>query len=148
MGDPAFCPPPAALDRALEVLRAHERPVIIAGHGARFAMDEVIALAEELGCPVLTTFKGKGLIPDDHPLAAGVLGRSGTPVASYFMNEDDQQRVHHEILVMRSMAAAASGIPVDFSKLEGPEPFGLQRLWNATKKEPIVEVGERELMNG
>ena len=37
----------------------------------------------------LTTFKAKGQIADDHPLAAGVLGRSGTPVASWFMNECD-----------------------------------------------------------
>uniref|UniRef100_UPI0024A89435 thiamine pyrophosphate-binding protein n=1 Tax=Phaeodactylibacter xiamenensis TaxID=1524460 RepID=UPI0024A89435 len=39
--------------------------------------------------PVLTTFKAKGQIADSHPLAAGVLGRSGTPVASWFMNECD-----------------------------------------------------------
>ncbi len=45
---------------------------------------------------MLTTFKGKGLIGDcgapingGHPLGAGVLGRSGTPIASYFMNECD-----------------------------------------------------------
>jgi thiamine pyrophosphate-dependent acetolactate synthase large subunit-like protein len=38
---------------------------------------------------VLTTFKGKGLVPDSHPLAGGVLGRSGTPIASWFMNESD-----------------------------------------------------------
>jgi thiamine pyrophosphate-dependent acetolactate synthase large subunit-like protein len=38
---------------------------------------------------VLTTFKAKGLIPDRHPLAGGVLGRSGTPVASWLMNESD-----------------------------------------------------------
>jgi thiamine pyrophosphate-dependent acetolactate synthase large subunit-like protein len=37
----------------------------------------------------LTTFKAKGQIADSHPLAAGVLGRSGTPVASWFMNECD-----------------------------------------------------------
>jgi thiamine pyrophosphate-dependent acetolactate synthase large subunit-like protein len=42
-----------------------------------------------MGAPVITTFKAKGLIPDDHPLACGVLGRSGTPVASWFMNESD-----------------------------------------------------------
>src|SRR4051794_39890349 len=39
--------------------------------------------------PVLTTFKAKGLVPDTHPLGAGVLGRSGTPVASWLMNESD-----------------------------------------------------------
>jgi thiamine pyrophosphate-dependent acetolactate synthase large subunit-like protein len=38
---------------------------------------------------VITTFKAKGQIPDRHPLACGVLGRSGTPVASWFMNEAD-----------------------------------------------------------
>ena len=38
---------------------------------------------------MLTTFRAKGLLPDDHPLAAGVLGRSGTPVASWLMNESD-----------------------------------------------------------
>jgi thiamine pyrophosphate-dependent acetolactate synthase large subunit-like protein len=63
--------------------------VIIVGHGARFAMDEVSALAERLGAPVLTTFKAKGQISDSHPLGCGVLGRSGTPIASWFMNEAD-----------------------------------------------------------
>jgi thiamine pyrophosphate-dependent acetolactate synthase large subunit-like protein len=52
-------------------------------------LDEVVALAERTGAPVLTTFKAKGQIPDAHPLAAGVLGRSGTPVASWLMNEAD-----------------------------------------------------------
>jgi thiamine pyrophosphate-dependent acetolactate synthase large subunit-like protein len=52
-------------------------------------MEDVVALAERLDAPVLTTFKAKGQISDAHPLAAGVLGRSGTPVASWFMNECD-----------------------------------------------------------
>jgi thiamine pyrophosphate-dependent acetolactate synthase large subunit-like protein len=52
-------------------------------------MKKVIALAEKMNCPVLTTFKGKGQISDNHPLGCGVLGRSGTPVASWFMNESD-----------------------------------------------------------
>ena len=38
---------------------------------------------------MITTFKAKGQIADEHPLACGVLGRSGTPVASWFMNEAD-----------------------------------------------------------
>ncbi len=65
------------------------RPVIIVGHGARGAEAEVTSLAERLHAPVLTTFKAKGLVPDTHPLGAGVLGRSGTPVASWLMNESD-----------------------------------------------------------
>ena len=78
-----------ALARATELVAGARRPVIVVGHGARGARDEVVALAEQLGAPVLTTFKAKGLVPDTHPLGAGVLGRSGTPVASWLMNEAD-----------------------------------------------------------
>lgn len=86
---PDIAPPSAALDEAVERIRSAERPVIIVGHGARFEMDAVIEFAERVGCPVLTTFKAKGQIPDTHPLGCGVLGRSGTPIASHFMNESD-----------------------------------------------------------
>jgi thiamine pyrophosphate-dependent acetolactate synthase large subunit-like protein len=63
--------------------------MIVVGNGARHQMDQVIDLAEAVGAPVATTFKAKGLIADDHRLGCGVLGRSGTPVASWFMNESD-----------------------------------------------------------
>jgi len=83
-------PPPAhALTRAAAVIDGARRPVIVVGHGARFDMDEVLGLADDLGAPVLTTFKAKGQVSDRHPLGCGVLGRSGTPVASWMMNESD-----------------------------------------------------------
>ena len=75
-------------DAAAVIRRAH-RPVVIAGAGARDAQRELLAFAESLNAPVLTTFRAKGLVPDSHPLGAGVLGRSGTPVASWLMNESD-----------------------------------------------------------
>jgi len=52
-------------------------------------MDAITALAEKMNSPILTTFKAKGQISDSHSLGCGVLGRSGTPIASYFMNESD-----------------------------------------------------------
>ena len=67
-------PPKESYQKAFELLKGAERPAIIVGHGSRFHMAKVIRLAEQLNCPVLTTFKGKGLIPDDHPL--GVAGCS------------------------------------------------------------------------
>ena len=82
-------PPKEMTQQAVDLLKASKRPVIIVGHGARFQMESIIAYAESLDCPVITTFKGKGLIADDHPLGCGVLGRSGTPIASWFMNESD-----------------------------------------------------------
>ncbi len=89
LGDVNITPSADAMHEAMALIKKHRRPIIIVGYGARNSMDKVIALAEKLHAPVLTTFKGKGQIPDKHPLAAGVLGRSGTPIASWFMNECD-----------------------------------------------------------
>jgi thiamine pyrophosphate-dependent acetolactate synthase large subunit-like protein len=85
----SIAPPEDALGAAVALLREAKRPVIVVGHGARFQMDPVVALAEQLKAPVITTFKAKGQISDAHPLAGGVLGRSGTPIASWLMNEAD-----------------------------------------------------------
>ena len=82
-------PPRNELERAVGLLRSAERPAIIVGHGARPHRDAIIALAEQIDAPVITTFKAKGLIADDHPLGCGVLGRSGTPVGSAVMGRSD-----------------------------------------------------------
>lgn len=89
VGSRRIRPPVDALESAVTLLEQSQRPAIIVGHGARFDMPAITEIAERMGAPVLTTFKAKGLVSDEHPLAAGVLGRSGTPVASWFMNESD-----------------------------------------------------------
>ena len=89
IGSRKISPAADSLDEAEKLLKDSQRPIIICGHGARFEMAAVMELAEHLNAPVLTTFKGKGVLADDHPLACGVLGRSGTPIASWFMNECD-----------------------------------------------------------
>ena len=82
-------PPEEMLSNAVDLIQKAKRPVIIVGHGARHSMEAIIKMAEQMNCPVITTFKAKGLIADNHPLGCGVLGRSGTPIASWFMNEGD-----------------------------------------------------------
>ncbi|NNF65392.1 MAG: Rieske 2Fe-2S domain-containing protein [Acidimicrobiia bacterium] len=82
-------PPEAQIAEAVALLEKSERPVIIVGNGARPHRDAIIALAEHLDAPIITTFKAKGAVPDDHALACGVLGRSGTPVASSMMGHSD-----------------------------------------------------------
>ena len=89
LADLAIAPPEGPVERAVALIAGAKRPVIVVGHGARAGIGEVVQLAEQLNAPIATTFKAKGIIPDDHPLACGVLGRSGTPVASWFMNESD-----------------------------------------------------------
>ena len=63
---------PAALDRAVELLEAAERPLVWAGGGARGAGTGVAALAERLAAPVLTTYGGRGVVPPEHPCTVGM----------------------------------------------------------------------------
>ncbi|MBX2804421.1 MAG: Rieske 2Fe-2S domain-containing protein [Hyphomicrobiales bacterium] len=89
MGAAKIRPSEDDLAAARAMISRARRPLIVLGYGAKDVRNDVIAFAERIGAPVATTFKGKGLIPDTHQLAAGVLGRSGTPIASWFMNECD-----------------------------------------------------------
>jgi acetolactate synthase-1/2/3 large subunit len=69
-------PSVAQVARAAEILRTADNPVLLAGHGAARggAHDAVRRFAEQLGIPVATTFHGKGVLADDHPLALGAVG--------------------------------------------------------------------------
>ncbi|MGD0373581.1 MAG: acetolactate synthase large subunit [Streptosporangiaceae bacterium] len=64
------------IERAAALLRDARAPVVLAGHGAARAGAGAALrrFAETLGVPVATTFHGKGVFPDDHPLALGAVG--------------------------------------------------------------------------
>jgi oxalyl-CoA decarboxylase len=70
---PAQLPAPAAVKRALDVLKGAKRPLIILGKGAAYAQadDAIRALIEKSGIPFLPMSMAKGLLPDTHPLSAG-----------------------------------------------------------------------------
>ena len=89
ISDTSITPSRQSVELALYRIAHAQRPVIIVGYGARECMPSIIALAEHLHAPILTTFKAKGQVSDHHPLGCGVLGRSGTPVSSWFMNNSD-----------------------------------------------------------
>ena len=63
------------LKPALDALRRSRRPIVLAGLGVFWskASPELVAFAERIGAPVLTTSKCKGAIPEDHPLRAGCI---------------------------------------------------------------------------
>ncbi|OBA60221.1 glyoxylate carboligase [Mycobacterium sp. 1100029.7] len=67
---------PAQISKALDMLLAAKRPLIIAGGGIinADACDLLVELAEMLDVPVVPTLMGWGSIPDDHRLAAGMVG--------------------------------------------------------------------------
>ena len=64
------------VSRAAQILREARNPIVLAGHGAARAdaSPALIRFAQALNIPVATTFHGKGVFPDDHPLALGSVG--------------------------------------------------------------------------
>ncbi|HYH19562.1 MAG TPA: glyoxylate carboligase [Azospirillum sp.] len=64
------------IERAMAMLNAADRPLIVAGGGIinADAADRLLRFAEVTGVPVVPTLMGWGAIPDDHPLMAGMVG--------------------------------------------------------------------------
>ena len=77
--------------RAVELLLNAERPIIMAGGGVILsgAFSELQALAELVKIPVVSTFKGKGAFPENHPLAMGPIGMHGHAEANKIILEAD-----------------------------------------------------------
>ena len=80
-----------AVDRVLELLATAERPVLLIGNGIRLAHaeDELLALVDRLGVPVLTTWLGLDLIPDAHPLLMGRPGAIAPRGANFALQNAD-----------------------------------------------------------
>jgi acetolactate synthase I/II/III large subunit len=79
------------IGKAVEILLKAERPIIMAGGGVILsgAFSELQALSELLMIPVVTTFKGKGAFPENHPLAVGPIGMHGHAEANKIILEAD-----------------------------------------------------------
>jgi acetolactate synthase-1/2/3 large subunit len=78
---PAFrtAPDPELVSAAADVIVRAKRPAFICGGGVIIsgASEELIALAEMLDAPIASTVSGHGAVPDNHPLAVGVIGANG-----------------------------------------------------------------------
>ena len=90
---PAYriAPDPLEVEKALALLAAAERPVIVAGGGitASDARAELVELAEKLSIPVATSMNGKENIADNHPLSVGNVGTYGRRAANQIVEEAD-----------------------------------------------------------
>jgi len=90
---PPFRPEPevAHVKAALDLLQKAERPIFVAGGGARSSGGgrELVALAEALQIPVATSLNGKDCIPGTHPLSIGVVGTYSRESANRAVNRAD-----------------------------------------------------------
>ncbi|MCM2466428.1 thiamine pyrophosphate-binding protein [Methanoculleus oceani] len=99
--EPAYCeretclpavtvaPTDEAVRAAAEAIDGAARPVILAGFGAMGAAGAVLDLAKTIQAPVVTTFRAKGILPDEDEWVAGVHGPLGTPHARTLVSESD-----------------------------------------------------------
>ncbi|MDS0475220.1 thiamine pyrophosphate-binding protein [Natrinema sp. 1APR25-10V2] len=108
------------VEAAAESLAAADEPVIVAGGGVRWAeaSDELRRVADRLGAPVVTTYKGKGVLPDgDGGYVAGSLSGSASP----------------ELLELLADADAALAVGTDFDAVA-------TRAWDVDVPETLVHV--------
>ncbi|MDN7011610.1 thiamine pyrophosphate-binding protein [Methanoculleus sp. FWC-SCC3] len=99
--EPAYCeretclstvtavPTDEAVQAAADAIDGAMRPVILAGFGAMRAAGAVLELAETIRAPIVTTFRAKGILPDENEWVAGVHGPLGTPHARTLIAESD-----------------------------------------------------------
>jgi pyruvate dehydrogenase (quinone) len=77
------------LREAAQILNDGKKVVILAGRGALHATNEVIALADTLGAPIVKPLLGKAAVPDEHPLTTGGIGLLGTKPSEEAMESCD-----------------------------------------------------------
>lgn len=77
------------LERAAEILNAGKRVAILVGQGALDARDDVIAIAQKLGAPIIKALLGKAVVPDDCPYTTGGIGLLGTRASQEALEECD-----------------------------------------------------------
>ena len=111
--------PTDAVEEAVELLTTHTEPVVLAGGGVRVAnaTTELLAVAEELDAPIVTTYKGKGVVADSHSRVAGTLSGSASP----------------ELLECLASADVLLGVGTDFDAVG-------TRAWSVEMPEKIVHV--------
>jgi acetolactate synthase-1/2/3 large subunit len=111
--------PETKVEAAATLLAGASKPIIVAGGGVRAAdaSDELRAVAERLEAPVVPTYKGKAVFPDEHELMGGVLcGGAGRPTKELIADAD-----------------AALGVGTDFDAVSF-------RHWSIEIPEDLVHV--------
>jgi len=84
-------PEPVAIERAAEIIRGAERPLVVAGGGVVYSLadEQLRAFASATGIPVADTQAGKGAINFDHPCAVGGVGSTGAKSANVLAEQAD-----------------------------------------------------------
>jgi pyruvate dehydrogenase (quinone) len=86
---PKVVPIDADLQAAAQLLNESSKPAMLIGQGAIGAPEEVIAMADKLGCGVAKALNGRAALPDDLPFVTGSIGLLGTKPSEHMMSGCD-----------------------------------------------------------
>jgi len=85
----AFAAEDALVEKAAMTIDSAERPVIVAGFGARGQGNKLHKFADKISAPIVTTFRAKGVVDEAHPLCAGIHGGLGSTAAAELVRKAD-----------------------------------------------------------
>ncbi len=77
------------IEKAAKVIDQAQRPVILAGFGARGQGTKLLKLASKISAPIISTFRAKGIVDDSEPLYVGCHGGLGSTAAGELMDKTD-----------------------------------------------------------
>jgi pyruvate oxidase len=121
--------PPIMVLKAAKIIDKAERPVIIIGFGAMGQGDTIIEFAEKISAPIVTTFRGKGVIDENHELYVGSHGGIGSTAAAKLVQGSDL------LIIIGSSFSDMTQIPLDKRMVQiDINPFMIAKRHN-------VEVG-------
>lgn len=77
------------IQSACEIINNSQNPLIVMGEGAIDAASQIKNFAKKIKCPIVTTYRAKGAVSDKFEYSCGLVGLSGTEVASKMLSECD-----------------------------------------------------------
>ncbi|HLN45750.1 MAG TPA: thiamine pyrophosphate-dependent enzyme [Candidatus Sulfotelmatobacter sp.] len=85
----AFAVEDALVEKAARLVNEAERPVIVAGFGARGQGNKLHVLADKISAPIVTTFRAKGVVDESYPLCMGCHGDLGSTASAELVQKAD-----------------------------------------------------------
>lgn len=103
------------IDHTASLINESKRPLLFIGWGGKNAREEILILAEKIKSPIATTSRAKGVIPETHPLAVGVLGSLGTICAAEAVIRSDLIIIAGSSFREKNLLAAHPVIQIDIN---------------------------------
>lgn len=134
------------VDKAISVINQSKRPVIISGFGALEQGDKLLKLAKKITAPIVTTFKGKGVVDEDNELYVGSHGTIGSTAASKLVQNSDLLIVIGSSYSDMTQIPEKKTIQIDINPMVIAKNYPVEAgLWgNSSKLIPALAKGVKE----